>query len=60
MELNAFKSWSWRRDLNPRPSDYKAGKLRFDGLLGSRIEHDGCCVFSDMAACPFVSSAILR
>jgi hypothetical protein len=27
MELNHLESWSRRRDLNPRPSDYKSDAL---------------------------------
>jgi hypothetical protein len=50
MNLSNLESWSWRRDLNPRPSDYKPNPEASRGvnrliLLGRSAERR-CRVFS--------------
>ena len=35
-----FVSWSWRRDLNPRPPDYKSGALPTE-----LRQHSGTCAY---------------
>ena len=40
----SLKQWSWRRDLNPRPSDYKS-----DALPTELRQHSEATIFSTVA-----------
>ena len=39
--LTPFELWSWRRELNPRPSDYKSDALPTELRQLTRTAHNG-------------------